>query len=193
MRLFTKMLLASCLFIQTHPSQAGGELVGSMTAPDAKDASKQVMEKLQGMFKSHGESETLKLINGHEHQGANVLQVEENLGNGPLLCVEKQNGKLIVVATRRGSKEIGTDLTTDATHLAIVEKLKTEPSTTIYYVDSTNRTFAVRADSYKALENVKDTKTSSTEQRCFYCATEIEVPSAPSGATVLKSEKRAVK
>lgn len=192
MRLFTKMLLASCLFIQTHPSQA--EVVGSMTPPDANDAGKQVMEKLLAMFKGHGEPETLKLINGFEHRnGTRVLEVEENLGQAPLICVEKLEGKLKVVATRRGNKEIGTDLSADATHLAIVEKLKTDSAATIYYVDSTKRKFELLAVSYKDLENVKVEKTTSAEPRCFYCATETEVTSFPAGVTVIESKDRAVK
>lgn len=193
MRLFTKILLASCLFIQTHPSQA--ELVGSMTAPDASDEGRRIMEKIQGMFKSHGEPQAIQIINGLKHKGPSILEAEEALGAAPVLCVEKQEGKLKVVATRRGNKELGTDLTADATHIAIVDKLKTNSVATVYYVDSTNRKFELLAFSGKLFQ--KDGAQTAAadpkaEPRCFYCATETEITSFPAGATIIQSDKKVI-
>jgi hypothetical protein len=188
MRLFTKILFASCLFIQTHPSYS--EVVESMTPPDASAESSEVMKKVKELFKA-GESQAIHKINGFESNRNDIteLEVEAALGTNPLICVEKQNGKLIVVASRRGIKEINSDISDDKTHQAIAEQLKTKKAATAYYTDKSGRQFELLAVSFDKLteeEGVKSISETSTEERCAYCATEKEVTKIPAGAVVIQ-------
>jgi len=188
MRLFTKILLASCLFIQTHPSCATTEM--ATTPPNADAESRSVMDALQALFHKHGEPIALNIIKGLEGKRNDMaeLESETSFGKNPVLCAELKDGKLLVTASRFGNKEIKVDLTDDKTHKVIVEKLKSQGSekpVTVYYTDSTGRKFELLAFGLKLLEKTPSS-TSSTEERCFYCATEKEVTVIPAGATVVE-------
>ncbi|MBY0462941.1 MAG: hypothetical protein K2Q34_07150, partial [Alphaproteobacteria bacterium] len=125
MRLFTKILFASCLLIQTHPLSAA--VAESMTPPDAHSTSIEVMEKLKGLLKQNNEEKAIRLINGFEKNNRNSteLAIETSFGSNPLMYVEQKNGKITVLASRN-PKEINLDLTDDKTHQAIVENLKSK-------------------------------------------------------------------
>lgn len=187
MRLFTKILFASCLFIQTHPSCAA--VAESMTPPDASAESSDVMKRVKELFKN-GESTAIREINGFESNRNDMseLKVETALGTNPLICVEKKDGKLIVVASRSGTKEINSDISDDRTHQAIVDQLKTKDSAAVYYTDPTGRQFELLAVSFSKLaqDGVKNISETSAEKRCAYCATEKEVVKIPAGAVVIQ-------
>ncbi|MBY0281721.1 MAG: hypothetical protein K2W94_06135 [Alphaproteobacteria bacterium] len=189
MRLFTKILFAYCLFIQTHPASA--EVMDSMTPPDADAESSQVMKRVKELFKA-GESIAIHKINGLEGKRNDMaeLEVETAVGKNPLICVEKdKEGKLIVLASRRGAKEIGSDISDDKTHQAIVAQLETKKSAAAYYTDKSGRQFELLAVSFSALteqEGVKNVSVTTADKRCAYCATEAEVTKIPDGAVVIK-------
>jgi hypothetical protein len=187
MRLFTKILFTTCFLVQLHSSQA--EVFLPVTPPDAVAESQGVVGKLKDLFKKHGESVALKMLNGLEgnRNDMTMLEVEEAFGRSPVLCVEKnKEGKLIVVATRSGDLELNTDLTADKTHREVENQLKTKESTVVYYTDKTGRHFELMAVSYKYLEEESGTAEKKPEDRCFYCATEKQVVEIPSSAIIVK-------
>ena len=84
-----------------------------------------------------------------------------------------KNGKLIVLASRRGAKEIGSDISDDKTHQAIVAQLETKKSAAAYYTDKSGRQFELLAVSFSALteqEGVKNVSVTTADKRCAYCA-----------------------
>ncbi len=151
---------------------------------DATRKLNDTMEGLAKLLKDHGYnfSDFKSYLDG-QRSPKNTFELEveadDHLGDRPIVVVErKENGKLIVVASRRGRSEVGTDLTNDNTHQQIVKDIEAQGSNanqpvSFDYKDKTGATFRVSAAPLSYLE--KDLGPENRRKGFIYVATEVEV------------------
>ena len=164
----------SCFLLQ------GQVYAGTTEQVDAKEKLEATMKAAQGMLESaagHNFTTFLNLVDGNDTSvnDSSPIESQVDLGNSRLIVVEKKDGKLVVIASRRGASEVGLDLTSDPVHQEIIKQLNGDYSgtATVYYADKTSASFQVLAWGVGKL----DEKHSGD----IYVATETKIDSIPAG------------
>lgn len=148
---------------------------------EAKVKLEETMKAAQGMLEGaagHNFTTFLSLVDGNDTSvsDTNPLESQVDLGDARLIVVEKKDGKIVVIASRRGLGEIDTDLTADPVHQEVVKQLTSgnySGTATVYYTDKTGASFQLLAWGVRKL----DEKHSGD----IYVATETKIDSIPAG------------